>query len=252
MGRIKDRIAIIIGAGGVVGRSIARRFSEEGATVVLVDQRKASVDPLARTLKSDKRPAHAYELDVTVRTQVDAFFENVEKRYGRIDILVNTTSIRRDAPLIKMDESYWKEVLDVNLTGSFYCMAAAARIMTSNNYGKIILIGSHLSPWDRSGHTNFVTAGYGIQGLTKGASLELSIHNINVNCIVPDYILDEKTMTSVRGQELFSDEYKEMAVAMVPLRRMGSPEDIANLALFLASEESSFITGQVHYVQGGP
>ena len=180
-------------------------------------------------------------------------FKAVERRFGGVDILVNNAGIRRDAPFHKVSEENWDSAIAIQLKGSFMCARAAQKYMVRQNYGKIVNVSSPVpASLGERGQTSYASASAAIEGFTKALALELGSHNINVNCIAPDFIDTEMTRNTARREGMYLDDFRRFAVTQISLRRMGTPEDVANVALFLASDESSFISGQVICVRGGP
>lgn len=250
--KLAGRIALVTGGGGGIGRAIAFRFAEEGAKVIVNDLRLSIAESIALKLKERKKEALALEADVAVAEQVESMFREISRRFPRLDILVNCAGFREDAPLLEMEEKVWEQTVAVNLTGCFHCTRAAARFMSAGGYGKIINLAADLSSWNVPGGTSYMAANYGIQGFTRAASLELAKYNVSINCIVPDFVMTDMTRKAAQAQGLFAEEYREMAKALIPFGRLGTPEEVANLAVFLAGDESSFLTGQVIRLQGGP
>jgi 3-oxoacyl-[acyl-carrier protein] reductase len=152
-----------------------------------------------------------------------------------------------------MTADTWDKVVNTALKGSYFCCRAAAKYMIKQNYGKIVNISSNVPPSIAGrGNANYSSANAGLEGLTKALAVELGPHNINVNCIAPDFIDTEMTRASARAEGLYLDDLKKFGTAAIPLKRLGKPSDVANLAAFLVSDDSSFITGQVIYIKGGP
>jgi len=251
--RLSEKVALVTGAGRGIGRAIALRFSDEGARVVVNDINASSVESLVERLKRMGRKALAVGADVSNREEVEGMFVRAVREFGRVDILVNNAGIRRDILIHKMSRDEWDAIININLKGSFNCAQAAEKYMVKQNYGKIVNISSPVPATlvDR-GLVHYSSAGAGVQGLTKALALELGRYNINVNCIAPDLIDTEMTRDSARRIGLYLEDLKKAATAQVALRRLGTVEDVANVALFLASDESSFISGQVIVVKGGP
>lgn len=251
MGKLEKRIAIVTGGGTGIGRSIALEFAKEGADVVVCSRNIANLEKIVEEIKALGRHSLAITTDVRVKEQVQNMLKQTIDKFGRIDILVNNAGILSIALIADMSEDVWDDVIDVNLKGVFLCIQAAARYMIDQRYGKIINISSISG---RGGGLDD-GAGYcaskaGVIQLTRCAAFELGSYGINVNCIAPGLIMTpmvdsiEKTPEKL---ERFVEERKRSAV----LGRVGVPEDIAKTALFLASEYSSFISGQIIPVDGG-
>lgn len=245
--RLKDKVAVVTGAGRGIGEAIAMRFVEEGAKLVVNDVNQADTNRTLEGIKSRGGKAVAVIGSVTVRDIAQKMMDMAVKEYGTIDILVNNAGIIRDAMLHKMTDEQWDQVIDVNLKGVFLCTQCAARVMREKGYGKIINLSSTM--WrGNPGQLNYSAAKAGVIGITKTAAKELAPKGINVNAIAPGLIWTDmlKSMPAAMLERL----QKNLA-SIIPLNRLGSPRDVANLALFLASDESSYITGQVICCDGG-
>jgi 3-oxoacyl-[acyl-carrier protein] reductase len=251
--KLAERVAVVTGAGRGIGRAIALKFAEEGAAVIVNDIELSSAEATsARIVKAGGR-ALAARADVRDREDVWKMFKLSAEEFGKIDILVNNAGLRKDAKSSEMTEKDWDAVADTSLKGSFNCSQAAEKYMLKQNYGKIVNISSPLPPAiTGKGHVNYVAASTGLYGLTRSLAVELGPHNINVNCIAPDFIDTEMTRSAARSEGLYLEDLKKFAVAAIPLRRLGTVGDVAELALFLVSDEAGFITGQVINIKGGP
>ncbi len=251
--KLEKKVAVVTGAGRGIGKAIAIRLAEEGARVVVNDIDLSYAENLAETLKKKKWEALAIKADVSQWHEVALMFQAVVRRFGGVDILVNNAGIRRDIPLHKLSEDDWDSAIAVQLTGSFNCARAAQKYMVKQNYGKIVNISSPVpASLGERGQTSYASASAGVQGFTKALALELGQYNINVNCIAPDYIDTEMTRNTARREGMYLDDFRRFAVTQIPLRRLGTPEDVANVVLFLVCDESSFVSGQVICVRGGP
>jgi len=250
--RLADKVALVTGAGRSIGKAIAMRFSDEGARVAVNDIDLSYAQAVAEVLKRKGREALAIGADVTQKEQVDSMFEEAARQLGGVDILVNNAGIRRDILFHKMSQDEWDMVIAVQLKGSFNCAQVAQRYMAAKGYGRIINFSAPVPGVWEVGQTNCSAANAGVQGLTKALAIELGKFGITVNCIAPEFIEGEMTRQSARRSGMYPDDLKKFAVAQIPLRRMGTVEDVANVALFLASDEASFVTGQVIFVKGGP
>ena len=245
--RIRNKVAIVTGAGRGIGEAIALRFAEEGAKVVVNDVNETSGNRTIEAIRSKGGQAVSVIGSVTVRDIAQKIVDRAVKEFGTIDILVNNAGILHDASLHKMTDEQWDEVIEVNLKGVFLCTQCAARVMRERGYGKIINLSSVM--WrGNPGQLNYSAAKAGIIGMTKTAAKELAFKGINVNAIAPGLILTD--MLKSMPPALF-DRMEKSLPSLVPLGRFGSPRDVANLALFLASDESAYITGQVIYCDGG-
>lgn len=249
--RLLDKVAVITGAGRGIGKAIAVKFAGEGAAVVINDISLAYAEDAARNLP--KKKTLAVRADVSVKQEVELMFEQAVHQFGRVDILVNNAGIRKDAEFHKIPEKDWDAVIAIQLKGSFNCAQAAQKYMVRQNYGKIVNLSSPVpAGLGNRGQTSYASASAAMEGFTKALALELGRHNINVNCVAPDFINTEMTRKTARREGLYLEDFKKFALAQIPLRRIGTAEDVANVVLFLASEESSFISGQVIPVKGGP
>lgn len=251
--KLEKKVAVITGAGRGIGKAIAIRLAEEGARVVVNDVDLAFAENVAEKLKMMGRETLAIKADVSSWQEVEQMFEQVGRRLGRVDILVNNAGIRRDVPFHKITEKEWDAVIATQLKGSFNCARAVQKYMVKQSYGKIVNLSSPVpASLGERGQTSYASASAAIEGFTKALALELGCYNINVNCVTPDFIDTEMTRNTARREGMYLDDFKRFALAQIPLRRMGTPEDVANVVLFLVSDESSFISGQVICVRGGP
>lgn len=251
--KLEKKVAVVTGAGRGIGKAIATKLAEEGARVVISDVDLAFAESLAEKLKVMGREALAIKADVSNWQEVESMFEQAGRRFGGVDILVNNAGIRRDAPFHKISEKDWDSAIAVQLKGSFNCARAAQKYMVRQNYGKIVNLSSPVpASLGNRGQTSYASASAAIEGFTKALALELGRYNINVNCVAPDFIDTEMTRNTARKEGMYLDDFKRFALAQIPLRRLGTPEDVANVVLFLVCDESSFISGQVICVRGGP
>ena len=245
--RLKDRVAIVTGAGSGNGRGIAQRFAEEGACVVAADVDVAAAQETAALVARDGGQAFAVLADVSRREQVAAMVEAARNRFGGIDILVNNAGVESLVPFLDLQESEWDRVIDTNLKGAFLCGQIAARAMVNaQTSGAIVNVASINAKVALAGQVHYTSSKGGLIMLTKSMALDLAPHRIRVNAIGPGVI--ETRMTE---RSLSDPERRAMLLSKVPLGRVGQPRDVANAALFLASEEASYITGTTLYVDGG-
>ncbi|MBM4333474.1 MAG: 3-oxoacyl-ACP reductase FabG [Deltaproteobacteria bacterium] len=245
--RLKDKVAIITGAGRGIGEGIALRFAEEGAKVIVNDVNEIDANRTVEAIKNKGGKAVAVIGSVASREVAQKMADTAVQEFGTVDILVNNAGITRDAILHKMTDEQWDQVIEVNLKGVFLCTQVAARVMREKGYGKIINISS--TSWrGNPGQLNYSATKAGVIGMAKTTAKELAPKGINVNVIAPGMIWTD--MIKAMPPAMVERMEKSLAF-IVPLNRKGQPQDIANLALFLASDESSFITGQLIHCDGG-
>lgn len=249
---IKGKTAVVTGAVGGLGAAIVERLSAEGARVAISDLNPAAVKTIATKMKKAGRDVMEAPCDVTRIDQYENAIQKVVARFGRLDILVNSAGVRSDIPLSELTKSEWDKTIETNLTGCFNSAHCIQSYMVAQGYGKIVNISSDLSSLFSFGQTHHIASGYGVHGLTKSLAMELGPYNINVNCIVPDFIETEMTRKAARAHGMYLEEFRKAAVSLIPLRRLGTPKDVADLCLFLVSEMASFISGQIIYLRGGP
>ncbi len=243
--RLRDKVAVITGAAHGIGLATAGKMLREGASVVLADIQGEAVRRSAEAV-SALGPVLAVEVDVSRRDQVENMVERTVECFGRLDILANNAGLVRPASFEEATEDDWDAVVGVNLKGAFFCARAAVPRMKAVGGGKMVNIGSRaaLGKW---GRTVYGTTKAGLSGFTRTLALELAPSRINVNCIGPGPIATEM----FRAANPPDSERTRAIVRGIPLGRMGQPEDVANLIVFLCSEEASFITGQTIYCCGG-
>lgn len=240
----KDRIAVITGASRGIGRSIALALAAKGATIVAVDMDQAATDAVVAELQAAGGKALAVVGNVTVPADVERMIDAAMEAFGRVDILVNNAGITRDGLLMRMKDEDWDAVLNVNLKGAFLCTRAAFKVMSKQRYGRIINIASVVGQMGNAGQANYCASKAGLIGLTKSNARELAKRSITVNAVAPGFIATAMT-------DALSEKVREELTAQIPLERLGSADDIANAVVFLASEQSGYITGHVLSVNGG-
>ena len=244
MGRLQHKVSIITGAAQGIGLTTALKFAQEGAIVVVCDLKQAAVDEAVAACRQAGAQAEGFLMDVTNREQVDAVVARVRERFGRIDVLVNNAGITQDARLVKMTQAQFDRVIDVNLRGVFHCAQAVAEGMTAQGSGVILNASSVVGIYGNFGQTNYAATKFGVIGFTKTWARELGAKGVRVNAVAPGFI---KTPILASMPE---DVLKGME-ARVPLKRLGQPEEIANVYAFLASDEASYVNGAVIEVCGG-
>lgn len=251
MGKLDGRVAFVTGAGRGIGAATALCLAEDGARVVLADIDPEGCKRVAAQIEQAGSQALAVSCNVADRAAVEAAFQQTVEHFGRLDILVNNAGVLRDNLLFKMSDDDWETVMNVHLKGAFLCSRAAQAPMVQQKYGRIISLSS-VSALGNRGQANYSTAKAGLQGLTKTLAIELGPFGITANAVAPGFIDTEMTRATARRQGHDPDQVIEMASKSIPVRRVGQPRDVANVICFLASEESSYVTGQIIYVAGGP
>jgi 3-oxoacyl-[acyl-carrier protein] reductase len=241
--RLEGKVAIVTGGAQGIGFATVRKFLDEGAAVALCDMKREAVDQAIATLGADGA-AVGYVVDVTRRDQVDAMVAGVRERCGRIDILVNNAGITLDARLQKMNDDQFDKVIAVNLKGTYNCAQAVVDTMVQQGSGVILNASSVVGIYGNFGQTNYAATKFGVIGFVKTWSRELGPKGIRCNAVAPGFVATT-ILNSIPHKVL------EQMTERVPLRRLGTPEDIANVYAFLASDEASYINGAVIEVAGG-
>ena len=243
--RLEGKVAIVTGASRGIGREIALLFAREGAKLTLTARSEEPLRALAAEItKSGGHEPLCFPLDVKDSSKVDEMTDKTLDKFGRVDILVNNAGLTRDGLLLRMSDEDWDEVLNTNLRGAFFCLRAVAKPMMRQRSGRIINMASVIGLIGNAGQANYAASKAGLVALTKSAAKELGSRNILINAIAPGFIDTE--MTQALGEEV-----KKTILKSIPVGFLGKPADVAQAALYLASEESSFITGQVLTVDGG-
>jgi 3-oxoacyl-[acyl-carrier protein] reductase len=250
MGKLDDKVALVTGAARGIGREIALTLAREGADIVANALNAPNLEILAADIEKLGRRAKTVRADVSRKADVDRMVDVAIDTFGRIDILVCNAGITRFAPFLEMTEDDWNAVVDVDLKGTFLCGQAVAKHMVPRKYGKIVNVSS-LSGLGARNETmaNYAASKAGVNNLTRVMALALGPHGINVNVVAPGVINTEMGLSRRTPQELAA--YHELYRQQTALRRVGEARDIANVVLFLASDESSFMTGQVLVSDGG-
>lgn len=251
MGRLEGRVALVTGASRGIGQATARRLAAEGARVCLTDVSVEGARDTAQELVDQGMDAFAAKVEVTSRTEVESAVGRTVERYGRLDILVNNAGVTRDDLVYKMTDEDWRTVINVHLMGAFFCSRAAQKHMVERDYGRIVNVSSASALGNR-GQANYSAAKAGLQGFTKTLALELGQYGVTVNAVAPGFIETEMTRTVAARMGVAWEEFVARQIEDIPVGRSGRPEDVASAILYFASEEASFISGQVLYVAGGP
>ncbi|MDO8662254.1 MAG: 3-oxoacyl-[acyl-carrier-protein] reductase [Candidatus Omnitrophota bacterium] len=242
--RLKDKVALITGAAQGIGRDIALKFAAEGADIVVGDINLEKASETQSEIEALGRKAMALELNVTDYAKLNESINKILDKFGKVDILVNNAGITKDNLILRMSQSEWDAVINVNLKGTFNCIKAVSRPMVKQKNGKIVSIASIIGLMGNAGQANYAASKAGIIALTKTVAKELSSRNINANAVAPGFIQTEMTAK-------LPEEVKAKMLEAIPLGKLGTPQDVANLCLFLASEDANYITGQVITVDGG-
>ncbi|MDI3328100.1 MAG: 3-oxoacyl-ACP reductase FabG [Alicyclobacillaceae bacterium] len=251
MKRFAGKVAIVTGAARGIGAAIAKRLASEGARVGVFDLNIEGAQQVVEEIRGMGSDGLALSCDVSKPDQVESCFRQVVEKFGQLDILVNNAGVIRDNLLYKMTEDDWDTVIDIHLKGTFLCSREGQKYMVPRRYGKIINLSSTSALGNR-GQTNYSAAKAGIQGMTKTMAIELGPFGINVNAIAPGFIATDMTRATAERMKISFEQFVEEYVKTNPIKRVGTPEDIANAAAFLASDEAGYITGQVLYVAGRP
>lgn len=245
--RLDGKVAIVTGAASGNGRAIAQRFAQEGATLVLADLNESGLAETERLVRQQERDALSLRCDVTRREDVQALVDAAAERFGHVDVMVANAGIGEGAPFLEMDDATWDVVLDVNLKGVFLSdQIAARRMVEQGGGGAIVNIASIMAELGSPAAANYCASKAGVKSLTKSAALALAPFGVRVNAIGPGYI--DTPMTEMLQEE---PALRANLIQQTPLDRIGEPIDVAHAAVYLASEESKFMTGQTIFPDGG-
>jgi 3-oxoacyl-[acyl-carrier protein] reductase len=242
--KLKGKVALVTGAAQGIGKAIAFLLARNGADIVISDINLEKAEETAREIEGTGQKAMTIKVDVVNSEEVERMVQAIIERFGHIDILVNNAGIARDKLILRMTEGDWDTVINVNLKGTFNCTKAVVKHMSKQRSGKIVSIASVVGEMGNVGQANYSASKAGIIGFTKTIAREFAQRGINVNAIAPGYI--ETPMTDV-----LPEKTKEELKRLIPMERLGQPEDVAEAVLFLVTEASSYITGQVLNVNGG-
>jgi 3-oxoacyl-[acyl-carrier protein] reductase len=241
---LSGRVALVTGASQGIGRACALKLAESGAAVAAAARNQDKLNELVQQITGSGGKAAAFPLDVAEEEQIKAAGKAVIGQFGKIDILVNNAGITRDQLVMRMKRADWDAVLNTNLTSAYLCIQQVIGSMLKQRWGRIINITSIFGQMGQAGQANYASSKAGLIGLTMAMAREVASRNITCNAVAPGFI--ETAMTSALGED-----FKQNALKMVPLGRIGTPEDVANAVAFLASEEAAYITGHVLNVNGG-
>lgn len=242
---LKDKVVFVTGSGRGIGRSIAEKYAAEGSIVVISDIDENTAKTTAEEIKNQfKVETACYKHDVSSSVSCASVFEDIVKKFGKIDVLVNNAGITKDNLMLRMTDEDWQAVININLTGVFYCTREAVKHMMKARFGRIVNIASVVGVIGNAGQANYSSAKGGVIALTKTTAKEMASRNINVNAVAPGFI--ETAMTA----KLPENVVEQMKNA-TPLKRFGNVNDVANAVLFLSSTMSNYITGEVIAVDGG-
>lgn len=241
----ENKTVVVTGASRGIGRAIAMAFAKQGANVVLnYNKSAAQAEEVVRDIEALGAKAIAVQADVSQSESAKQLIDTAVTTFGSIDVLVNNAGITKDMLLMRMTDDQFEQVVDTNLKGTFYCLKYASNYMLRQRRGKIINMASVVGLSGNAGQANYAASKAGIIGLTKSAAKELATRGITVNAIAPGFIETEMT-------DALSEKVKEAYVQMIPLKRLGTVDDVANTACFIASDAANYITGQVIQVDGG-
>jgi 3-oxoacyl-[acyl-carrier protein] reductase len=242
---LEGKVALVTGASRGIGREIALELARQGANVAVnYAGSESKANQVVDEIKAIGKEAFVIKCDVSNSDEVAAMVKETVDRFGKLDILVNNAGITKDNLLMRMKEEEWDDVININLKGVFLCTKAVTRQMMKQRVGRIINITSVVGVSGNPGQANYVAAKSGVIGLTKTTAKELASRNITVNAIAPGFITTDMT-------DKLSDEVKDEMLKQIPLARLGEPKDIAKMAAFLASDDTSYITGQTLHINGG-
>jgi 3-oxoacyl-[acyl-carrier protein] reductase len=241
--RFQDKVVLVTGAAQGIGKEIALNFAKEKAKVVIFDVSRQDLAVTAKEL-AEHSECESYLVDVTDSGQIEAAVNKIIDKFSKIDIVVNNAGITRDGLALRLSENDWDRVLAINLKGAFLCSKVCAKYMVKQRSGKIVNISSIIGITGNAGQANYAASKAGLIGVTKSFAKELGSRGICVNAVAPGYIKTKMT-------DVLPEKVKEQMLGMIPLKKLGTPGDVAQAVLFLASSAADYITGQVLVVDGG-
>ena len=241
---LNNKIAVVTGASQGIGKIIAFELAKSGAHVACISRNKKAIESIVDEITINGGQASSFPCDISDSDTLSEIITEIIKENSRIDILVNNAGITKDSLLMRMSIEQWDDVINTNLKGAFHCTKAVVRYMMKNKFGRIINITSIVGLTGNAGQANYAASKAGLIGMTKSIAKEVASRGITANCIAPGWI--ETSMT-----EKLSEEVKSEFLSHIPVGRIGSPDDIANAVIFLASDEAGYITGQTITVDGG-
>ncbi len=241
---LENRVGIVTGASQGIGESIALELAREQAEVILIDVQKDKLDEVVKKIEKAGGKAAAFSVDVSRFDKVTETVKTILEKFKKIDFVINNAGITRDNLMMRMTEDEWDAVVAVNLKGVFNFSKAVIRHMISNRYGRIVNLSSVVGLMGNAGQTNYSASKAGVVGLTKSLAREVAARGITVNAIAPGYVATAMT-------DALPESVKKMFVDIIPMKRFGTPEEVAHVVKFLISDEAAYITGQVISINGG-
>lgn len=248
---IAGRVALVTGAARGIGQADAVKLAEEGAVIAALDLHEEACATTVGLIRERGAQGKAYACDITSSRQTEEVVSRIVQDLGPITLLINNAGITRDNLIFRMTDEEWFSVINTHLTGSFNCTRAVQQYMVQEKWGKIVFTSS-TSAFGNRGQINYSAAKAGLEGMTRTLAIELGPFNINVNAVAPGFVDTEMTRETAYRLHEDPEQWKQERANQIPLRRVGTPRDIANVVAFLCSEEASFVNGQVIYISGAP